>query len=292
MSTSQNKAVQQHTGSSGKLAKRALLVLLSVLAIFGIIYLAEAAGNSGLATAPSKTTAEKATTSTKELLVPDSTDLLTGDALLAELKKGGLVLYTRHFHTDHRKWSEDPIKPDHLEMTEEDFKSTCDRQRPLTDYGRMRARLAGESFNKLGVPIGNVYSSPYCRAIECATLMAGREPDATPKDLVHRGGKLTAEMMISNIRPYLSEIPTSGTNTLLVAHRPQMDDIHFIDEGQTFIFRPKGNGKFDMIGSIYDTDWTEALVDIRLLGARYVMATLQGADIVGTSEAPKKVPGI
>lgn len=269
-----------------KLVAMGIVLGLAVLGAFHLSLLLLAPSYLRASNKPEKAASAPKEKRESEKILPRRIELLTGEALLAELRKGGLILFTRHFHTDHRKWNEDPIKPRHLEMTVEEFRNSCDQQRPLTDYGRMRARLVGEAMRKLGIPIGKVYASPYCRAVEGATLLAGREPDDTPKELVHRGGKLTAEMMANNIKPYLSTPPEPGTNTLLMSHRPQMDDIHFIEEGQMFVFRPAGEGQFDMVGAIYDTDWTEALTTTDLLGARYALATLQGAD-VSQGEAKK-----
>lgn len=73
-----------------------------------------------------------------KVLLPENQALLAGKALVHELKKGGYVLYFRHFHTDHTRWHEDPIKPKHGEMAVKHFLASCDRQRPLTDFGRRR----------------------------------------------------------------------------------------------------------------------------------------------------------
>jgi phosphohistidine phosphatase SixA len=203
-----------------------------------------------------------------KLLLPEKKLVLTGAALRGELRRGGYILYFRHFHTDHTRWHEDPIKPKHAEMTVKDFRESCDQQRSLTPFGRRRAEDVGAFLKKQGIPIGKVYSSPYCRVVESATLLAGRQPDDTPYELVHRGGNLTYEMMAKNVRPYLGTIPAPGTNTILVAHRPQMDDIRFIEEGEAFVLKPLGGGKFDLVGTIYDSDWYEADFNIDYLGLR------------------------
>lgn len=206
--------------------------------------------------------------SSPKLLLAARTDIFTGQTLLDELRRGGLILYFRHFHTDHTKWHEDPIKPKHGAMSEKDFLTSCDQQRPLTHFGRRRARDIGALIREFRIPIGRVLSSPYCRAVESATLIAGREPDATPYALVHRGGGLTYEMMANNVRPLLSELPPPGANTIIVAHRPQMDDIRFIEEGECFVLRPLGDGRFSLVATIYDSDWYEARLDVDYLGLR------------------------
>ncbi len=201
----------------------------------------------------------------------------TGGPLLDSLKRGGYILYFRHFHTDHSRWHEDPIKPKHGEMTVKDFLATCDQQRPLTPFGRRRAKEIGDFIRRLGIPIGQVLSSPYCRAVESATLLGGRAPDSTLYDLLHPGGTLTYEMMARNVRPHLAQIPPAGTNTIMVAHRPQMDDVRFIEEGECFVLQPLGNGKFNVVATIYDSDWYEAQFSVDYLGLR---ARQPGGDMV------------
>lgn len=202
------------------------------------------------------------------LLLPEAKTALTGPELLEKLKGGGYILYFRHFHTDHTRWHEDPIKPRHAEMTVADFRGSCDQQRPLTDFGRRRAKDVGGMMKTLGIPIGKVLASPYCRVVESAELLAGRQPDDTPYELVHRGGKLTYEQMAANVRPLLGQTPEPKTNTLIVAHRPQMDDIRFIEEGECFVLEPLGDGKFNLVATIYDSDWFEARYDVDYLGLR------------------------
>jgi phosphohistidine phosphatase SixA len=48
----------------------------------------------------------------------------------------------------------------------------CATQRNLDDVGRAQARVLGEAFRQHGVPVGKVLSSPWCRCLETARLMA------------------------------------------------------------------------------------------------------------------------
>ena len=211
---------------------------------------------------------EQAPKERAKLTIPVKQKALTGQALLDELKKGGYVLYFRHFHTDHTKWDEDPIKPKHGEMTVKDFITSCDQQRPLTDFGRRRARDIGTFIREDRIPVGRVQSSPYCRALESATLLAGRSPDDTLYALVNPGGTRTFEMMANDVRPLLARIPDAGTNTIIVGHRPAMDDIRFIEEGECYVFKPLGDGRFSLAATIYDSDWYEAKFNVAYLGLR------------------------
>jgi hypothetical protein len=68
-----------------------------------------------------------------------------------------------------------------------------------------------------------------------------------------------------------------------MAHRPQMDSIKFIEEGEAFVFRPRGDETFDLVGTIYDSEWMEALIDPAYLGAHAVQL---GGDAPARSANP------
>ena len=84
--------------------------------------------------------------------------------LLAELRKGGYVLYFRHAATD-------------FSQNDERMKSyeDCADQRNLIDRGRADAREAGAAIRQLGIPVERVLASPFCRTVETAQLLFGRE---------------------------------------------------------------------------------------------------------------------
>lgn len=201
----------------------------------------------------------------EKIVVPERIDLATGAELLEMLKRGGYVLYTRHFQTDHSKWHKDPIRHEHGERTLESYLD-CDQQRRLTEWGRTRARHVGKILRDYQVPIGKVYSSPYCRARQGVEALLGRKPDVLDKQLVYRGGSFTFEKMARAILPYLGRKPAPGTNDLVMAHRPQMDEIGRIGEGEMWVFEPLGGTRFALVGKIRDHEWFESLVDLNFLG--------------------------
>jgi phosphohistidine phosphatase SixA len=48
----------------------------------------------------------------------------------------------------------------------------CATQRNLDERGRAEARAVGEAFRQHGVPVDKILSSPWCRCLETARLMA------------------------------------------------------------------------------------------------------------------------
>lgn len=196
---------------------------------------------------------------------PEAVELRSGDDLLQALRKGGYVLFMRHFQTDHSKWRVDPLAPRHGSLEVEDFRS-CSDQRLLTDYGRSRARLVGQAMRRLEIPIGRVLSSPYCRATEGVRLMLGRDADELDVRLIYRAGRYTREIMSEHLVTLLGERPSGPYNTLVMAHRPQMDDVAPIAEGEMFVFEPLGGTHFKLVGKVTDQEWMSAAKDHERLG--------------------------
>ena len=82
-------------------------------------------------------------------------------AVAAELRKGGYVIVMRHGATNRDQADTDPLNPGNVA-----------KQRLLSEQGREQARQVGESFKKLGIPLGTVYTSKFYRAVETAKLSA------------------------------------------------------------------------------------------------------------------------
>ena len=54
----------------------------------------------------------------------------------------------------------------------------CASQRNLTDAGRAQARRTGDAFKARGLAFDRVLSSPWCRCLETAKLLTGRDAEA------------------------------------------------------------------------------------------------------------------
>ena len=104
--------------------------------------------------------------------------LLAPQAAADALRRGGYVLYFRHAATDMSK--------NDAGMTSFD---DCPTQRNLVDRGRDDARAIGAAIRALGIPIGKVRASPFCRTVETAELAFGR----AEKTAEARGGPVRAD---------------------------------------------------------------------------------------------------
>ena len=167
-------------------------------------------------------------------------------ALLKQLRAGGYVLYMRHATTD---------------MSQNDAKMAnyddCANQRNLTDRGRDEARRVGRQVKRLGVPIGIVLASPYCRTMETARLAFGPAPVTATEEL--RGGPGTANdpKRYAPLKELLSTPMQDGRNLVAVSHGNPffaLAGAPYLAEGEVAVVKPEGSG-FKVIGRIRVEHW-------------------------------------
>ncbi len=129
-------------------------------------------------------------------------------SLLEDLRAGGHVIFLRHAETGH-PW------PDQRAAVPGD----CDTQRDLTDAGRDQARAIGQAIAALGIPVGAVLSSPYCRAMETAVLAFGRASPEWALDLpTDTLSPMAHPVMGFRLREFLAARPVGQENLILVGH--------------------------------------------------------------------------
>lgn len=177
-----------------------------------------------------------------------------GDRQLIEsLREGGYFIYVRHGATDS---SQNDASPPNL--------PDCTKQRNLTDGGRDQASVIGQQFRALKIPVGQVISSPYCRALEFAYLIVGRVSRIEPS--MQLPDPLPVEARQSNSRAMetlFATPPAPGTNTLMVAHSPNIRDIFGFGlttdlpvEGGIAILSPDpAGGRPTLVARVLPTEW-------------------------------------
>lgn len=172
--------------------------------------------------------------------------------LVEQLRQGGLVLFLRHAKTAHDGIDQFPFASD-----------DCTRQRNLGPAGRILSEEMGDAFKTIGIPLGLVLASPWCRAMDTARLAFGRaqaEPglavDVTQLDA-------TAD----HFRRLGNRRPAAGVNTVLVGHllSPLMALGLKIDEGEAIVMRP-GTVKPEVLGRINAVQWGDLTRDWRAFG--------------------------
>src|SRR5262245_16470326 len=173
-------------------------------------------------------------------------ELLATPAAIDALRKGGYVLYFRHAATD-------------MSKNDAGMKSfdDCPTQRNLVDRGRDDARAIGAAIKTLGIPIGKVRASPYCRTVETAELAFGR----AEKTAAVRGGPAQSDpARYAALRKLLSEPPARGTNDVIVSHGNPFHAVAgppYLAEGEAAVVLPTGDG-FRVVARIRVEDWPSA----------------------------------
>ena len=177
---------------------------------------------------------------------------MTSAELVSALKDGGHVVFIRHATTE-RDYA------DQVDATMGD----CSTQRTLSEAGWREARTIGRAFERLAIPVGEVISSQYCRAWQTADLAFGRY--AQTADLNFEPAEEYTEAQTTAMRerllPHLSRVPSAGLNTVLVGHDDPFEaatGIYPEPMGITFVLRPRGDGEFDILGSIAPDAWPES----------------------------------
>jgi len=124
----------------------------------------------------------------------------------------------------------------------------------------------GDSFRKLGIPLGRVYSSEFNRATETAKLVSGKEVTTTP-DLTE-GGLVVSPAENARRAKALKEMaratPDAGVNTLIVTHKPNILDAFGEDwfdskEGEASVFKPDGSNNLILVARVQATDWIKVV---------------------------------
>lgn len=172
--------------------------------------------------------------------------------LLHQLKAGGFNIYFRHAETD---WSQ----IDQIEEPGDWTSCKPNRVRQLSGQGRENSIRVGKAIRALALPIGKVFSSPYCRAIETAKLMGIGGVEAT-NDIINLrvaeyfGGR---NAVIKTARRLLATEPADGTNLILVGHGNVALGATEIypEEAEGLVFRPDGAGGFEYITRLTPEQW-------------------------------------
>jgi len=174
-------------------------------------------------------------------------------AIVSELSKGGYVIVFRHGATNRDQADTDPLNLDNVA-----------KQRQLSEGGRVLARQVGDSFKKLGIPIGKVYTSRFNRAVETGKLIGGGEV-ASSNDITEGGLVVTPienDRRAEAFRKLAGTAPEAGTNIVIVSHKPNILDAFGKDwfdirEGEASIFKPDGSGGAQFVGRVQAADWSK-----------------------------------
>jgi phosphohistidine phosphatase SixA len=180
---------------------------------------------------------------------PEATEAASGPPV-ERLRRGGYVVALRHAATD----------PTATDMTGD--LSDCSRQRNLNAEGRRQARAIGRAFRRLGIPVGRVLASPFCRTRDTARLAFGRvRPSRALLSADFFGGGGAADRQRAGLRRLLGLPPRRGTNTVLVSHEAAIHAATGVTvaEGESVIVAPRpGRRGVQIVSTVEASAWARA----------------------------------
>ena len=167
------------------------------------------------------------------------------------LHAGGLVIVVRHGATFPDQADTDPLNFENIAA-----------QRNLNDKGTALAKAFGDSLREVGIPVGKVYTSKYNRAYETAVIAGFKDIEKTA-DLTEGGLVVSPNENSRRIEAFhkmLGTAPKTGTNTILITHKPNIVDAlgkdwFDVKEGEASIFRPE-NGSYKLLARVQMDEWS------------------------------------
>jgi phosphohistidine phosphatase SixA len=175
---------------------------------------------------------------------------LSGSALVTALRQGGYVLLMRHARSPEAKPDQAAADPENTNV-----------ERQLDEVGRDTARAMCEAIKNLGIPVGDVLSSPTYRARETVRLASLGRAQTVPE--LGDGGQSMQKIKEAPaewLRSKVSEGPRAGTDTVMVTHMPNIvaafgQAANGAADGETFVFRPDGKGSAELVARIKVEQW-------------------------------------
>ena len=185
------------------------------------------------------------------LVLPSAVSAQSDAKLIEALRAGGNVIVLRHGATNADQADTNPLDPKDIA-----------HQRQLNDNGRAAAKAMGEALRALKVPVGQVISSTFQRAVETGTLLGFGEVKTTAD--IAEGGLVVSpnenNRRAAAMKKLAATAPPAGTNVILVTHKPNILDAFGKDwfdvrEGEASVFKPDGKGGFTLVGRVQAADW-------------------------------------
>lgn len=159
-----------------------------------------------------------------------------------DLRAGGYVIFFRHALSAEGV-DADPVTPE-----------DCSTQRNMSPQGLRDAREIGQAFSMLQIPVEQVLSSEFCRALETARIAFGRAQLAPRLNLCCADQRpLTQEQRFSYMEAAIVTPPPDGLNTVLVGHGQGLATA--LEQGEAGIYRPDGLGGYLWVARVKPSEW-------------------------------------
>ncbi len=127
----------------------------------------------------------------------------------------------------------------------------CSTQRNLDEGGRAQARRIGEAFQRHGISVGAVLSSPRCRCLDTGRLAFGRAEPWDPLQGALRDTELR-HRQVAEIRRRIAA-HQDGPPLVLVTHGSVVADLTdlTIRMGAFVVLRRAANGTHEIAGNLF-----------------------------------------
>lgn len=162
------------------------------------------------------------------------------EAYIEALKTPGHALIMRH-----------TLAPGHSDPA--DFNvSQCQTQRNLNDYGREQAVRIGAWLRERGVAPDVVYTSPWCRCIDTADLMA-LAPVVEERGLRSFADNLSPKSeTLARLRAFLAANADSQTPLVMVTHSSTIADLigGLVGSGEGVVVKLSPDGEIQLLGRV------------------------------------------
>jgi broad specificity phosphatase PhoE len=168
------------------------------------------------------------------------------------LRQGGYVIVFRHGATHNDQADTDPLHPENVAQ-----------QRQLNDQGRALARAIGDAMRKLKIPVGQIHTSVFNRAVETGKLLGFGE--VTPSLDFTEGGLVVSPIennrRMAALRKVAATAPAAGSNVVVVTHKPNILDAFGKDwfdvrEGEASVLKPENDG-YKLVVRVQADEWSK-----------------------------------
>jgi len=169
-------------------------------------------------------------------------------ALATQLKQGGYVLVMRHASSPRQTPDKQTANADNAKL-----------ERQLDEAGRTGAIAMGKAVRAMGIPVGELLSSPTYRALETARL--AQLPNVRTHEELGDGGESMQGVSDAQgqwLRERASRLP-KGTNTIIVTHMPNITrafpDWGAVADGEAVVIGSDEKGVPRPLGRIKMEEW-------------------------------------
>lgn len=191
------------------------------------------------------------------LLAPVATSGADGEGTTVgeQLRDGRLVIFLRHGRAVMGAAAE-PL----AELPERLREECAERQLVLTEEAVADMKKIHRQIEMLQIPIGEVLTSPACRAVESAWHAFGKATIRPPlADLWDVELESDREASEAELREVLTSAPEGEGNLVIVSHVSNIRVLTDLDlnHGEAAIFAPGGENGFRLLRRVMPGQWSQ-----------------------------------